>query len=554
MKRLWSKILSVALALTLMIGFVPVYAGAQETAQAQDSAGSQAKLADGTYLIDAIMRHANNRQDSMGNAALKKPVTLVVEGGTAKLEMEFVSLTIATGGTPLTGYLGKLGYLPDYEGMAIPGNDATVEPVEVLSYYEDTYDSFNDPANGTDKVMKGKKYPHYMSIPVAFDDSEVWVQVYVPIMEALTAGSGQQYARLQLDWDTVRIKPTISDSVSDALQADLASAEKLLADESQYDAESVKVLKAAIAEAQEVFDRADSTEEALREQSEKLAAAVKKLKKVSKVTLADKTVTYSGSAVSIDAAAVNGTPGAVTYTYYKDANCTQTTTAADGAAANGAAPANAGTYYVRANAAAGGDYAAAQSNVATLKINKANPVMKYSFASLTKKYGTKDFTNELTKITDGNVTFQSSNPSVATVDASGKVTVKGAGSAVITASAAEGTNYGAQTTSFRLSVTPGKAKISSAKNTKKGVITVKWKKGTAVGETTAKVKYKVQYSTSKKFTKKTTKTLTVSAKKKNVQVKKLKKGRTYYVRMRAYHSALKKYGAYSAVKAVKINK
>ena len=32
----------------------------------------------------------------------------------------------------------------------------------------------------------------------------MWVQVYVPVMEAISKGSGLQYARFQFDWSTLK--------------------------------------------------------------------------------------------------------------------------------------------------------------------------------------------------------------------------------------------------------------------------------------------------------------------------------------------------------------
>ncbi len=67
--------------------------------------------------------------------------------------------------------------------------------------------------------------------------------------------------------------------------------------------------------------------------------------------------------------------------------------------------------------------------------------------------------------------------------------------------------------------------------------------------------YEVVYSTSKKFTKKTTKKVTVKkAKTKKTTIKKLKKGKKYYVKVRAYKTVgkAKIYGAYSKVKSVKV--
>ena len=94
---------------------------------------------------------------------------------------------------------------------------------------------------------------------------------------------------------------------------------------------------------------------------------------------------------------------------------------------------------------------------------------------------------------------------------------------------------------------PGKAKISSLKNSKKKAFVLKWKKvKDAKG-------YEVQYALNKKFTKsKKTKTTT----KLTLTVKKLKKGKTYYVRIRAYklNGKEKVPGKWSTPKSVKIRK
>ena len=65
----------------------------------------------------------------------------------------------------------------------------------------------------------------------------------------------------------------------------------------------------------------------------------------------------------------------------------------------------------------------------------------------------------------------------------------------------------------------------------------------------------MQYSTSSKFTKKTTKTVKVKKGNTNkATVKRLKKGKKYYVRIRAFKTVSGKtlYGAWSTVKSVKI--
>ena len=95
---------------------------------------------------------------------------------------------------------------------------------------------------------------------------------------------------------------------------------------------------------------------------------------------------------------------------------------------------------------------------------------------------------------------------------------------------------------------PSKVKITSVKNNKLKSFVVIWKKNNGVKG------YEVQYAINKKFTKsKKSKTIT----KLTLTVKKLKKGKIYYVRVRAYNTdskGTKVYGKWSAVKKVKIKK
>ena len=157
---------------------------------------------DGTYTIDGRIWHAAANQASMGNAALRKPMQVIVKDGKATLRMEFGPLT--TSG--FTGYLAKLNYFPGWEGgesgYQMP-TDETPISLDVEEYFEGVYDTYNDPDNGTDENVKGQLYPHYMTMPVDLGDGEVWVQVYVPVMEAINTGSGLQYAKLQIDWSTL---------------------------------------------------------------------------------------------------------------------------------------------------------------------------------------------------------------------------------------------------------------------------------------------------------------------------------------------------------------
>ena len=100
-------------------------------------------------------------------------------------------------------------------------------------------------------------------------------------------------------------------------------------------------------------------------------------------------------------------------------------------------------------------------------------------------------------------------------------------------------------------VVPAKVKVASVKNNKSKAFVVIWKKVNDVKG------YEVQYALNKKFTKsKKSKTIS-SASKISFTANKLKKSKTYYVRVRAYNmdsNNNKVYGKWSAVKKIKIKK
>lgn len=183
---------------------------------------------------------------------------------------------------------------------------------------------------------------------------------------------------------------------------------------------------------------------------------------------------------------------------------------------------------------------------------KKNQELQYK-KSFHKTYGDKPFSLGVKqKKGDGKLTYASSNRKAATVSNNGRVTIKGTGRTIITVTAKETEKYQKQTVKITLDVSPKKQK-ASVKTLAGKKIKVQWKKDAgATG-------YQVQYSTNKKF-KKGVKTVTV--KKKGMSAKtisRLKKGKTYYVRVRSYKSiqtgrktkAL--YGAWSAtVKSKKI--
>ena len=135
------------------------------------------------------------------------------------------------------------------------------------------------------------------------------------------------------------------------------------------------------------------------------------------------------------------------------------------------------------------------------------------------------------------------NPTDSTVTpgTTGNVTTSGNNGAVVTPGAGSTTSAPSNDTVKK----PAKVKIKSLKAGKKQ-IKVSFKKVKGVSG------YKITYSLNKKFKK--AKTLNVNAKTKSKLIKKLKSGKTYYVKVRAYAKATGKkvYGAWSSVKKVKV--
>lgn len=265
---------------------------------------------DGVYEINGSLRHASADQVSMGNAALVKPFQLIKDGDSLKLRIECTPLTTKLGKKDFTGYLAEFWYFPDWTDEVYPpsagasvqnaqteavaeteeesGDDfgdftdsedtsaeasvenagevqvqeETAEYAEnvggieagVESYYDGTYDSYNDPKTGTDANVKGKLYPHYIQIPIDLNRSLLWTQVYVPVMEAI-GGGGRQYARLVLDWsDLKQISGTETDK--SALTSGISEAESLLAnlnaDSQGFAGEQIQALSQVIETAKAV--------------------------------------------------------------------------------------------------------------------------------------------------------------------------------------------------------------------------------------------------------------------------------------------------------------
>ena len=106
---------------------------------------------------------------------------------------------------------------------------------------------------------------------------------------------------------------------------------------------------------------------------------------------------------------------------------------------------NAGTYYVWYKVVGGDNYNNVDVSNTSVAVNiaKAAGSISYSITSVTKNAGDAAFTNPLTKAGDGTVTYSiSNNGSSCSINSSGQVTVgNSAGTATITATVTDGTNY-----------------------------------------------------------------------------------------------------------------
>lgn len=180
----------------------------------------------------------------------------------------------------------------------------------------------------------------------------------------------------------------------------------------------------------------------------------------------------------------------------------------------------------------------------TVKVAKMSQTIsaKTSFA---KNYGDKSFA--IGAKAKSTVTYASSNARVAAVSkTTGKVTIKGCGTATITVTAAENGTYSKATKKITITVKPKKLSKPSASSKAKKSIRVTWKKDSTV------TGYQVQYSLKKSFsgakTVKVTKAKTVTT-----TIKGLKSKKTYYVRVRSYKTEGKKTltGAWSSYSSVK---
>lgn len=259
--RLVRKGMGVALAAAMVTASLPTAALAAEVndAQAAVTAGLGAvpaaetsldkdNLADGTYEVQVGMRQAvDPTQDSMANNALADggKATLDVVKGEYYLTLGFQGMEVMD----KMGYLGSLSYFDEgytVNGAVIKGD--LVEGAVVENLKDANGNDVIDPL--TNKTTPGKVQIKIVKQALADENGLVPVQVFVPMMESLSAGAGTQNAYVQVDWSTLREAGTTEEVDKSALDQAVSDAEALTQG-NKTDA-AFKTLQDAIAAAKEV--------------------------------------------------------------------------------------------------------------------------------------------------------------------------------------------------------------------------------------------------------------------------------------------------------------
>ncbi|MDE6767708.1 MAG: NEAT domain-containing protein, partial [Eubacterium sp.] len=179
-----------------------------------DSSLNKNNLDDGVYSINGEMIKVNRQDKSMSNDAVNHTIKLTVEGGKYYLTLDFHGLH----------YLNRFGYLANlsyYDNGYTYGQYGAINgnliPAEVLSTQKnadgtDVVDEFNQVGGSSEGLL----YPDQLKFPLvtdALNDDEGYVplHVFVPVMEDISEGTGDQDVLLKLDWSTLK-KTTEDDS------------------------------------------------------------------------------------------------------------------------------------------------------------------------------------------------------------------------------------------------------------------------------------------------------------------------------------------------------
>lgn len=154
-------------------------------------------LEDGVYSVVGNIVKVDKVTASMADKAIVHTVKLTVKEGVYFLTLNFQGLTV---GNKL-GYLGTLRYYQTGYTTDARGNiQGTLSDVTVDSVQKNSDGSKVSDAYGTD-------YPDLVTFPLiqeTLKDGYVPLQVVVPLMESISAGTGTQQVYVKLDWSTLK--------------------------------------------------------------------------------------------------------------------------------------------------------------------------------------------------------------------------------------------------------------------------------------------------------------------------------------------------------------
>ena len=158
-------------------------------------------LEDGTYWLYAYMFKPDKTTYSMANNAISHKVGLEVIDGEYYVTMQLKGLSIYN----LYGYLADISYYDEgytYDALGIPTGSRL--PVEVLSTQKDSDgNDIIDQYNSADDLYPAVIRFKLPAQAISDENGFVPMNVFVPIMETIAEGNGDQNVLMKLDWATL---------------------------------------------------------------------------------------------------------------------------------------------------------------------------------------------------------------------------------------------------------------------------------------------------------------------------------------------------------------
>ena len=153
------------------------------------------------------MLKTDKKTESMANEAINHKIKLTVKNGKYDITLDFKGLNISSS----YGYLSKIKYFTNtYKIDQYKVPTGSLKNVTVDSYQKDTKGKKVRDSYGSD-------YPDQVTFPLiskAKNDGYVPLQVFVPIMDVISPGSGTQAVYLKLDLNSIKAVKNSKEFVS----------------------------------------------------------------------------------------------------------------------------------------------------------------------------------------------------------------------------------------------------------------------------------------------------------------------------------------------------